>query len=692
MTTQPKTYLERAIEDGHVRISGEGKTQQIHYVDANHSERWSDPEEKVRAEFWAELIFNYQYRPERIRFEVKVPRRTPHDLADIVIYRDEDDELKSPWFVFECKRADVSDAEFSQAIEQACGNRASLGATYSGTVAGLTRRFLRFDKYPAGERDKNKMTDIPVRYGKPPDWRFYKNVQNKDLAAISREELRSAIRKCHQTLWEGGRRSPIAAFGEFCKLIFVKHRDERNPDRGDGEPYAFQRQEGETDEQLAVRIHSMYGAEKSADPTVFEGKINIDPPILAQCVEHLQAISLERTELDTKGVAFEEFMGGFFKGDFGQYFTPRELIVFSVEILNPDRKDMTLDPACGSGGFLLYTLDHVRREADRRKKPGTIDHFRYWHDFAEKNLFGLEINEELARVAKMNMIIHDDGHTNIVAHDALDFFEQPLSTDGKPMGPSREYILNKNKGLKPGSFDLIFTNPPFGSVVKRAEKAEGYLEQFELRKFLGKGDASVAAEGKGGEVAADAKKGAKSITDRASIKTEILFLERVHSFLKPRTGRVAIVLPDGILTNSSLQGVRDWLLDHFQLLAVVSLPQFAFAHYDAGVKASIVFMRRLAEGEMVPNDAPIFMALAENIGYDAAGRKTFTVSIESETPEIEKIEILRSDLFDYRVFYEWNTANPKKPGWSERHREIIPNTGLVAQWRAFQKDPTPFFV
>lgn len=698
MTTS--TNLTRAIEDGHAKIVGDGKTQRIHYIHANHSERYSDPEEKVRAEFWAELVYKYEYKPERIRFEVKVPRRTPNDLADIVIYGEKDDELKSPWFVFECKRADVSDAEFSQAIEQACGNRASLGATYSGTVAGLTRRLLRFDKFPPGERDRNRIADIPLRYGKPPAWRFYKggfriekgaHVPASDLPAIPREELRSAIRKCHQSLWEGGRRSPIAAFGEFCKLIFVKHRDEKNPDRNEGEPYAFQSREDETPEELATRIHKLYDAEKDADPTVFEGKINIDPPILAQCVEHLEGISLDRTELDTKGVAFEEFMGGFFKGDFGQFFTPRELIAFAIEVLSPDRKDMTLDPACGSGGFLLYALDHVRREANRKKKPGTVEHFRYWHDFAEKNLFGMEINEELARVAKMNMIIHDDGHTNVVGHDALDFFERPLSSDGKTMGPKREYILDKNKGLKPGSFDLIFTNPPFGSVIKRTEKAEGYLEQFELRKFLSKN--SNGSEGdESGKVEQDAKRGAKTVKDRASIKTEILFLERVHSFLKPGKGRVAIVLPDGILTNASMQGVRDWLLAHFQLLAVVSLPQYAFSHYDAGVKASLVFMRRLKDGEIVPDDTHIFMALAENIGYDAAGRNTFAVSPVSETPGKEKVDTLSSDLFDYRVTYEWSTTNPKKPGWSERHREIVPDTGLVAQWREFQKNPTSFFV
>ncbi len=360
-----KTFLQCATEDGLVKFSGEGKNERIHYLAANHSERWADPEEKIRAEFWAELVYKYQYKPERIAFEVRVPRRTPNDLADVVIYPHDDSDLKSPWFVFECKRADVSDAEFAQAIEQACGNRASLGATFSGVVAGLTRRLLRFDKFPNGERDRNLMTDIPVRYGRPPEWRFYKNLNGKDLSAVPREELRAAIRKCHQTLWEGGRRSPIAAFGEFCKIVFVKHRDEKNPDREDGKPYDFQRRDGESAEELAKRIYKLYKTEQDLEPDVFTDKINVEPPILAQCVEHLEGISLDKTELDTKGVAFEEFMGGFFKGDFGQYFTPRELIAFAVEILNPERKQLVLDPACGSGGFLLYALDHVRREANR---------------------------------------------------------------------------------------------------------------------------------------------------------------------------------------------------------------------------------------------------------------------------------------------------------------------------------------
>lgn len=664
------THLERAIDEGHAEIKGEGgRSEQIRYIAENHSERWSDPEEKIRAELWAELMYKHEYRPERIGIEVKIPGRTPNNYADLVVY--EDEQQKQPYFVFECKRADLSDAGFDQAIEQACGYRASLGAKFCGVVAGRTRRLLRFDRFPSGERDKNHITDIPVRYGRPPEWRFYKNT-TQDLIAVSREELRSAIRKCHQTLWEGGRRSPITAFGEFSKLVFIKYRDEKNPVLRSGEPYAFQRRDEETADALANRIRKLYREEQEKEPNVFTESINIDPLVLAQCVEHLEGISLKETELDTKGVAFEEFMGSFFKGDFGQYFTPRELIAFAVEILGPKQSDLILDPACGSGGFLLYALDHVRRQANEYHDTGTVEHFQFWHDFAQNNLFGIEINEELARVAKMNMIIHDDGHTNIIGQDALDFPDN---------------IKEKNQHISEAKFDLILTNPPFGAVVKRTEKGDGYLDQFELMGYLGKNYPLFT------EITGSGDDSLKSVKSRASIKTEIAFLERIHAFLKPGTGRSAVVLPDGILTNSSLQGVRHWLLNHFQILAVVSLPSFAFSHYDAGVKASLVFLRRLADGEIIADDTPIFMALAENIGYDSTGRKTFkTLDVEREVPGVEMVERQSCDLFDYRVFYDWSSASPNGPSWSERHREIIPETGLVAQWRSFQQNPIPFFV
>jgi len=151
---------------------------------------------------------------------------------------------------------------------------------------------------------------------------------------------------------------------------------------------------------------------------------------------------------------------------------------------------------------------------------------------------------------------------------------------------------------------------------------------------------------------------------------------------------MTIVLPDGILTNSSLQAVRDWLLEHYRLLAVVSLPQFAFAHYGAGVKASLVFVQKRAEGEQPNDDEAIFMAIAENIGYDATGRKTFKPVSKNETAN-SKIEILRCDLFDMQFTYKRDPNNPD--GWVETHRQVIPETGLAAEYRKFREDPAPFF-
>jgi len=156
-------------------------------------------------------------------------------------------------------------------------------------------------------------------------------------------------------------------------------------------------------------------------------------------------------------------MDGFFKGDFGQYFTPREIIEFAVAMMEPTHEDIVLDPACGSGGFLLHVLDAVRREADEYHDPGSPDHKQHWHDFAEKRLFGIEINEEITRVAKMKMILHDDGHTNVIGWDAL----EPI-----------EKLTAHNKGFAENRFTLVLTNPPFGSMIKQEEKP--YLSGYDL--------------------------------------------------------------------------------------------------------------------------------------------------------------------------------------------------------------------
>ena len=626
------TFLERAIKDGHAKIEGDGKQRKIIYAATGHTERYGDPEEQVRAEFVAELIYHYGYEPERIGFEILVPRRTPADRADIVIFEDRD--RKQPYSVIEVKRDGITDAEFTQAIEQACGNRASLGAPYCGVVAGRTRRWLEFaGKIPPGERETNIIADLPRQYGTPEEWRFLKGDKDRDIRKVDKEDLIAAIKKCHQTLWGGGRLSPPTAFGELCKLIFVKISDEQ-AQRPKGAPYEFQIKTHEPPQKLGARIRSLYETQKEKDPAVFTETIKIDDLTLRTVVSHLESINLNKTDLDTKGVAFEQFMDGFFKGDFGQYFTPRELIDFAVSMLRPKADDLVLDPCCGSGGFLLHALDFVRREAARDYPDHETDadereaYRRIWHSFAQKRLFGIEINEEIARVAKMNMIIHDDGHTNVIGADALD----PI-----------ENLGNINSGFRKNYFDIVLTNPPFGSMVKEENKP-GLLASFELSRFANK-SATGTDPDDSEQSDSDFKAGKRAVKQRSSVKTEILFVERVWHFLAPGTGRAAIVLPDGILTNASLQAVRNWILEKFQILAVVSLPQTAFAHFGAGVKSSLVFLRKRGPKETPDDKEAIFMATPELVGYDGTGRKC-----ENLLPEVER------------------------------------------QFRQFQDDPEPFFV
>jgi type I restriction enzyme M protein len=295
---------------------------------------------------------------------------------------------------------------------------------------------------------------------------------------------------------------------------------------------------------------------------------------LQTVVGYLAATNLNKTDLDSKGRAFETFMTSFFRGDFGAYFTPRKIVQFIVDALPITNDSVVLDTSCGSGGFLLHALDKVRKQADRKAQEGYFDpatpegykeHFDFWHDFAEHNLFGIEISDGIARTAKMNMIIHDDGHTNVIAFDGLE-----------AIGIMRE--KTKNPGFKRDAFDFIITNPPFGSKVKFAEKR--YLEDYTL--------------GKKGVDWIDAKLNninllRKTIRDQQT--TEVLFIEQCHRFLK-NGGYLAMVIPDSILTNSSMQYVRDWIEEHWRIVAVVSLPQFAFAANGAGVKSSVLFLKK----------------------------------------------------------------------------------------------------
>jgi type I restriction enzyme M protein len=685
---QAHDLLQKAFADGILQLITTGKNEKIRYTAINVAERWSDPEEKVRAAYYAELVYRYGYAPEFIGVEVTVPDRTPVDRADLVVFHDKG--RTKPFAVIECKRDAVSDTEFKQAIEQAFGNGHAhkFRAEYIGVIAGQTRAFYDCsDRYGVLERDANIIADLPVQYGKPEEFKYYYKAKDKpDISAVGRDNLIKTIRKCHQTLWGGGRLSPPMAFGELTKLIFLKTRDEKKP-RKKGEPYAFQIKTNETPQRLAARIKALYAVERLKEPDVFNDDIKIDDITLRNVVLHLEGINLTATDLDTKGVAFEQFMDGFFKGDFGQYFTPRNIIAFAIHVLDINGDDTVMDPACGSGGFLLHALDYVRKLAGEYYDEDSKNHFDYWHSFAEKRLFGIEINEEIARVAKMNMIVHDDGHTNVIGYDAL----EPLSALAK-----KNALFAKIVGIDPDTgnrdeskgFSKIPTNPPFGAVIK--EELHSYLKSYELSRYLNKDNGRTDDSPE--DDSADPRAGKKAIKQRASVKTEIVYCERIWQLLKPG-GQAAVILPDGLLTNASLQGVRAWILERFKLLGVISLPQFAFAHFGAGVKSSIVILEKRKPDVAATDDEAIFMALAENIGYDAAGRSTYQVEVLKEAPEKIRIERQHCDLFDWHVTFDWAPGEGKRPGhWSERNRQVVAESGLLGKYIDFKRDPAPFFV
>lgn len=531
----------------------------------------TDPEEQVRLYWFDELVTTYQYSPKDIGLEVEMPKRVPNQIADLVIYEQNSD---GRYFVIEFKKSDISDNEFEQAVKQGIGNGRVLASKYFGTIAWDTVRF--FEKWKDTKLD-DAFYAFPVRYGVPEERTFTKNWL-VDIKPVQMEELKTILSKAHLTIWKWGKRNPAEAFGEVAKIIFIKVADEKAP-RKAGDHYEFQRKRNESVDKLWARIHALYDKEKYIDPQVFQEPIKLDDKELAMVVEHLQAVNLNKTDLDVKGWAFQQFLGNFFKGDFWQYFTPTNATGFCLQMIadEVDNNSKVLDPACGSGGFLLQALDLMRKKADGYFPDYLTDpqeatkHFQYWHDFAEKKLFGIEISESIARVSKMNMILHDDGHTNVISHDALE---------------STEKMRKINLWFEEETFDLIITNPPFGAIIKNTES--DYLDDYELWQ------------------------------KRKSQKTEILFMERCWQFLKPG-GSLAVVLPDGILTNSSLQYVREYILEHYKLRAVVSLPQDAFRYYGAGVKSSILLLQKWGETKEI--DYKIFMATANKIGIDGTGRK-----------------------------------------------------------------------
>lgn len=708
-----KDYLQIGIEKGLVSFN-EDKSRITYYtIPQTKSYKYSDPEEKVRAEVFLQLVLDYGYPIKKVQLEVQVPRRTPNDWADIVVFND--DECLSPYIVVECKHKDVSEQEFVQAIEQGFGNANSLKAHFLLVTSGIKTLAYNVADYKSLERVANRIPKISG-YGQTEInvARFYKggvdedgNVQ-EDLRVISEDELRKVFANAHQALWAGGKRNPSEAFDELDKIIFCKIYDERAI-RKRGVPYDMQLFKGEKPTKLLERVNRIYKKGEEKEPEVFNSPIKLNENEITTIVEFLQEVNLGDTDLDSKGKAFEEFIGSYFRGEFGQYFTPRNIVKFIVSVLPITNEDRVLDTSCGSGGFLLYALDKIRKQADDMAKEGyfkdPIEQYNYWHDFAKNNLYGIEISDQISRTAKMNMIIHDDGHTNVINCDGLLDIENKKHEEGETEEErnaidafNRNTIESQtsNKNFKPNSFKYIITNPPFGSSVKATEHA--YMKNYRMSIKQTDWLDGLIGEKQNSSV-------------RANQSTEVLFIEQCWRFLEPH-GILAIVIPDSILTNSSMQYVRTEIEEKYRIIAIVSLPQTAFMANGAGVKSSVMFLQKYtteetdniisikqriqtsiwesptaksevrklqkecekkirllprddsykenkekinaeykvriekiketildaytSECQKVLPDYPIFMAIAEEIGYDATGKKTANNELDVIGEELKK--------------------------------------------------------
>lgn len=334
-------------------------------------------------------------------------------------------------------------------------------------------------------------------------------------------------------------------------------------------------------------------------------------------MEKLETFNLSDTQDDVKGIAFEEFLGTTFRGELGQFFTPRTIVDFMTEILDPQEGEVICDPTCGSGGFLIKAFEYVREkiEADIRSKKDSLRLSIEGNDYdalpedkqvkishsidkmqaalnteldtgiegsrmyqlSRNCIYGTDANPRMARTSKMNMIMHGDGHGGVHHHDGL---------------------LNVN-GIFEERFDVILTNPPFGQNVDRGQlisEADKFTDEEMKKKYKKKYGAAYDEALK--QVDDHIGESLLSLYDlgNTSTLTEVLFMERCLRLLK-KGGRMGMVLPEGVLNNKNLQAVREYFEGKAKIILICSIPQDVFIAAGATVKPSLVFMRRFTNDE-----------------------------------------------------------------------------------------------
>ncbi len=585
-----------------------------------HPDKFRDdtPEEHVRQRVARSLVEEYGYDKSDLHLEFPVqmgsgkPKR-----ADIAIFPPgQTHKQENTFIIVEAKREDIKPTDRNNGVEQLKSYMAACLTSRWGLWVGS--EMIALEKEVDPKRAKQEpfpyATDIPLKGTDEP-----KRLEFSELVPAT-EGLRSVFKRCHNYLHTNGNLGKEKAFFELLKLIFCKIHDERES-AGTLE-FCVTSEERRSElgqRKLKARISKLFDTVKEDYPYIFPSAseiIELDNRSLAYSVAELQKFSLLQTASDIKGEAYEEIVGVTSRRDHGAFFTPRNVCDMAAQIVlstyRPEQllKLKILDPACGTGGFLraaLLAIKEIIAEQEYKKWGKSGDKAQAaitnrLRSTCDSNIFGIDKLPELVRAAQMNLAMHGDGSTNVFHVNSL----QPFGS----------WPDEARKRLKPGSFDVVFTNPPFGSKLPIDDPQT--LDQFDLSRFEAK-------------------------SPRSSMPPEQVFVERCLEFLKPG-GRMAIVLPDSILSNPGLAWLRRWVLRNAWIIASVDLPREMFSKSETHTMTSLLVLQKFSSEERrivdqvgrLP-DYEIFMAIADKVGWDLRGQPVFV-----RTPEGE--EVLRKTV------------------------------------------------
>ena len=543
----------------------------------------SRPEESVRQEYERVLVESYGYPQNELDIEVRIPRGSGNfpDKADIVIYRSKRgrDPARHILGIVETKRPTRNDG-LAQLKSYMTATSAIFGVWTNGDdIAYLYRDGQQIlDDY---------LNNIPAKGQSVED---VGRLEKGDLRPFNRSELKSAFRRILRTLYANtniGRREKLGS--EMTKIIFAKLQDEKTYAEP---PPRFRAEAGEKPKDVARRINELFGHVRDdlKDDGVFSAHdtITLDDRSVAWVVGQLERGSLLNTDSDVVGDAFEVFSESKFIGEKGEFFTPRGVVRVAVKIADPAPREKVCDPACGSGGFLIHAMKHVwDRMADDpewRSAPDMEDRQR---QMAARSIFGIDKETDLVRIAKAHMAIAGDGRSNIVHENALHKAE---NFDGD----AARHFVEDGKFKR---FDMVLTNPPFGTKTKVLKED---AVNFDLgRKWKRRGD--------------DWKPESGTVVDRDPY---VLFVELCLNILRPK-GTLAIVLPETVFHAPSLGYLRKFLLDGNNLRAVIDLPLNTFRPHCNAKTCLLVLTKDERQQKR------IIMATPREMGHDHTGRPLY---------------------------------------------------------------------